>query len=108
MKTGTLKTLGTAALGVAFAAAAAGTASAAPALPATDPASALTAVTGQLPVEQVSNLVPGAAQATGALQGALHQAPAALGAAGGKGLLGGLPTGGLPVGSLAGGLPLGG
>ncbi len=107
MKTGTLKTLGAAALGVAFAAAAAGTASAAP-LPATDPASALDTVTSQLPVGQVSNLVPGAAQATGALQNALHTAPAALGNATGGGLLGGLPTHGLPVGALGGALPLGG
>ena len=104
MKTGTLKTLGTAALGVALAAAAAGTAGAAP-LPA-DPASALGALTNGLPVGQVANLVPGAAQATGALQGALHNAPSTLGAAGGAGLLGGLPTHGLPVGAL-GGLPLG-
>ncbi|MBY8883955.1 hypothetical protein K7472_03745 [Streptomyces sp. PTM05] len=106
MKTGTIKTLGAAALGVAFAAAAAGSASAAPALPsvpAADPASALDALTTQLPVDQVSNLVPGAAQATDAVKGVVHNAPATLAAANGGGLLGGLP-----VGNLSGSLPLGG
>lgn len=100
LKTATLKTLGTAALGAAFAAAAAGTASAAPTLPAADPASALNATTGRLPVGQVANLAPGTAQAAGALRGALHSTPADLGAGGG--LLGGLPVNGL------GGLPLAG
>ncbi|MDI5967372.1 hypothetical protein POF50_012495 [Streptomyces sp. SL13] len=104
MKSGTLKTLGAAALGVAFAAAAAGTASAAPALPANAPASALDSLTTQLPLTQVTGLVPGAAQATGALQGALHNVPAALSGGKNAGLLGGLP-----LGSLGGsGLPLGG
>lgn len=107
MKTGTLKSIGAAALGVAFAAAAAGTASAAP-VPAASPAPALDSLTSQLPVDQVSSLVPGAAQATGALQGVLHNAPSTLGGAGGGGLLGGLPAKGLPVGNLAGSLPLGG
>lgn len=108
MKTGTIKTLGAAALGVAFAAAAAGSASAASMAPAAAPASGLTALTSELPIQQVSGLVPGAAQATNALQGALHNAPNTLGGNAGTGLLGGLPTKGLPVNGLMGGLPLGG
>jgi hypothetical protein len=105
MKTATLKTLGAAVLGVAFAAGAAGTAAAAPVAPAADPAVALDSIAGQLPVEQVSGLVPGAAQATGTVQGVLRHAPQALG--GGNGLLGGLPVKALP-GTVAGHLPLGG
>lgn len=98
MKTGTLKTLGTAALGVAFAATAAGTASAATTLP------DLGSLANQLPVGQVAKLLPGASQAAGAVTGTLHSVPESLSAAGDKGLLGGLPVKGLPVD----GLPLGG
>lgn len=107
MKTGTLKTLGAAALGVAFAAAAAGTATAAPMVPAS-PASALDSVTGQVPLGQATNLVPGAAEATGAVKSAVGDAPKTL--ADGGGLVGGLPIGklgGTLPGGLPGGLPLG-
>jgi hypothetical protein len=104
MKTGTLRTLGAAVLGAAFAATAAGTAVAAPALPAADPAVALDSVASQVPLDQVAGLVPGAAQATGTVQGVLHNAPTTLG--GGDGLLGGL-TNKVPVGDVAGHLPLG-
>lgn len=108
MKTGTLKTLGAAALGVAFAAAAAGTATAAPMTPPANSATALGSLTGQLPLGQASTLVPGAAQATDALK----SAPQALSGADGGGLLGGLPAKGSPVNGLTGalgggGLPIG-
>ncbi len=106
MKTATIKTLGAAALGVAFAAAAAGTASAAPAPQAGAPA--LDSFTSQLPADHVSGLVPGAAQAGEAFNGALHGAPTSLGGATGGGLLGGLPTHGLPVSGFSGGLPVSG
>jgi hypothetical protein len=103
MKTGTLKTLGAAALGVAFAAAAAGTATAAPALPAAAPG--LDSLTSQLPVGQVANLAPGGAPAAAAVTGALQNAPKTLAAGGG--LLGGLPTKGA-LGALPGKAALGG
>ncbi|MFE0625480.1 hypothetical protein ACFW3D_00755 [Streptomyces sp. NPDC058864] len=109
MKTGTVKTLGAAALGVAFVGAAAGVASAAPteanlglpdasALPASVPVAGVAkavpvgAVTSGLP--KSTNLVPG-----------VQNAPQGLST-----LLGGLPVGGqLPLGQLPlQGLPIGG
>ncbi|MDX2707505.1 hypothetical protein PV350_32370 [Streptomyces sp. PA03-6a] len=109
MKTGTVKTLGAAALGVAFVGAAAGVASAAPtdtnlglpnasALPASVPVADVAksvpvgAVTSGLP--KTANIVPG-----------VQNAPQGLST-----LLGGLPVGGqLPLGQLPlQGLPIGG
>ncbi|MGW3242962.1 hypothetical protein [Streptomyces sp. NPDC001070] len=108
MKTGTVKTLGAAALGVAFVGAAAGVASAAPtesnlglpdasALPASVPVADVAksvpvgAVAGGLP--KTANVVPG-----------VQNTPTGLSA-----LLGGLPAGGqLPLGQLPlQGLPIG-
>ncbi len=127
MKTGTIKTLGAAALGVAFAAAAAGSANAAEtvsapalptALPAADPAAALSRLTTQLPVDQVARAVPGGQQAADAIKGAAgtvsgvtpsltHAVPGGTG----HGLLGGLPLAGNGIGNGTGtglnGLPLG-
>lgn len=98
MKTGTIKTLGAAALGVAFAAAAAGTASAAPAtsalpgLPATDGAtSAVSNLTKAAP-DQVSRTEDALKGAPGTLKGALPNQ----GVQGSSGLIGGLPTAELP------------
>ncbi|MEV1024419.1 ATP-binding protein [Streptomyces sp. NPDC050264] len=120
MKQSAAKTLGVAALGVAFAAAGAGAASAAaPNLP--DAAGALNSVTAGLPLEQASSVLPaGGPEAVSAAQNALGSGltaaqpvveKVAQGATEGDpvtGLLGGLPaakslpTQGLPVGS---GLP---
>lgn len=109
MQTRTMKTLGAAALGVAFAAAAAGTASAAesavPTLPGTDP-TAVAGTLNTLPVGQVARTLPGGTQSTAAARQALSGATSTLPLAAGKGLpggqnaglLGGLPTGGLPLG----------
>ncbi len=99
MKTGTLRTLGAAALGAAFAAAAAGSASAAPVIAAASPAKALDTVSKQLPVGKVTGLVPGTSQATDTVKGTLRGAPQSLGSTGAQGLLGGVPVGAkLPVG----------
>ncbi|NEB79032.1 ATP-binding protein [Streptomyces sp. SID14478] len=114
MKQSAAKTLGVAALGVAFAAAGAGAANAAPGVP--DAAGAVGSVTSMLPVEQAAKTLPaGAPESLAAGQNALgstlHTAPAALpGGNGGdpvSGLLGGLPTKGLPTQGLpvGGGLP---
>ncbi|MFJ8820287.1 ATP-binding protein [Streptomyces sp. NPDC102467] len=118
MKQSAAKTLGVAALGVAFAAAGAGAANAV-ALP--DTAGALNSVTSGLPLEQASSVLPaGGPEAVSAAQSALGSGltaaqpvveKVAQGATEGDpvtGLLGGLPatkslpTQGLPVGS---GLP---
>ncbi|MCQ4082507.1 hypothetical protein NGB36_18340 [Streptomyces sp. RB6PN25] len=98
MKTGTIKTLGAAALGVAFAAAAAGTASAAPvtsalpSLPGTDGATSA-----------VGNITKAAPDQVGKTEDAIKSAPNTLKAAlpntgnqGNSGLLGGLQAGQLP------------
>ncbi|AEW96152.1 MULTISPECIES: hypothetical protein [Streptomycetaceae] len=104
MKTGTIKTLGAAALGVAFAATAAGSANAAPLpLPAADPSSVLNTATKVLPVEKLTGAVPGAAEGTQAVRnviGGTHTGPL-----GPSTLLGGLPTGALGPLSALGGLP---
>ncbi len=118
MKQSAAKTLGAAALGAAFVAAAAGTAGAAvPAAP--DAAAALGAVTQALPIGQVASQLPaGGPEALKAGQDALgksmvtapHTAEKALpqvmpngeGQDPVKGLLGGLPTQGLPTGALPG------
>ncbi|MGY0018254.1 ATP-binding protein [Streptomyces sp. cg35] len=110
MKQSAAKTLGVAALGVAFAAAGAGAANAAPAVP--DAAGALGSVTSGLPVEQAASALPaGGPEAVSAAQNALGSGltaakPVVEKATDGgdpvSGLLGGLPTQGLPVG---GGLP---
>jgi hypothetical protein len=100
MKQSAAKTLGVAALGVAFAAAAAGTASASvvPTLP--DAGSALGTVGQTLPLESaVSQLPSGAPEALAAGQSVLGSAQRAVPAVGGAGnpvagLLGGLPVGG--------------
>jgi hypothetical protein len=104
MKTGTVKTLGVAALGIAFAGAAAGSASAAPsesalptlpgALPVAVPAADIVKA---LPLGQVSQALP---TKTAHVVPGVMDTPRGLGT-----LLGGLPTGALP---LAGALPLGG
>ncbi|MGK5632616.1 ATP-binding protein [Streptomyces sp. URMC 123] len=116
MKQGTLKTLGAAALGLAFAGAAAGTAAAA------GPADALSG----LPVSTISSLVPGgettrsltaaslpgadalSAGEEGASEERKNPLGGLLGGLPGKGLpTGGLPTKGLPTSGLpGGGLPL--
>lgn len=102
------KTLGTAALGAAFAAAAAGTASAAPALP--DATGLLGPVSQVAPVQEVAGKLP--AGAPQALTGAASTLPGALQEATGDTLssdnaaapVTGL-LGGLPAGELGGGLP---
>lgn len=113
MKTGTVKTLGAAALGVAFVGAAAGVASAAPtdtnlglpdasALPASVPAS--------VPVANVAKSVPVGAVTSG-LPKSTNLVPGVQNAPQGVStLLGGLPVGGqLPLGQLPlQGLPIGG
>jgi hypothetical protein len=106
MKQSAVKTLGVAALGVAFAAAGAGAANAAPALP--DAAGALGSVGSVVPVEQATSALPaGTPQAVGAAQNAVTTGVAAAQPAVAKitqggdpvsGLLGGLPTQGLPLG----------
>ncbi|MBD0745423.1 ATP-binding protein [Streptomyces sp. CBMA152] len=112
MKQSAVKTLGAAAVGVAFAAAAAGTASAAPAVAGVPDLPALSGLTKSLPLENVTNkLTPGAPQSLAAGQNALAKGASTLPTSGAdpvSGLLGGLPAGGgLPTGAL-GGLPLGG
>ncbi|MFJ6655207.1 ATP-binding protein [Streptomyces sp. NPDC091377] len=111
------KTLGVAALGVAFAAAGTGAANAAPVAP--DAGQALDTVTRTLPAENLAAALPGAGEA-------VHQGQNALGAglaaaqplaqqmlAKGPtqpvaGLLGGLPIKGLPTHGLpVNGIPLG-
>lgn len=122
MKTRTIKTLGAAALGVAFAAAAAGSANAAEtatapalptALPAFDPSAALGQV-GHLPVEQVAHALPGGDQAAQAVRGAAdtvsNAAPSitrAVPVGNVHGLLGGMPLSGNSYGGALSGLPLG-
>ncbi|WP_269853590.1 hypothetical protein [Streptomyces sp. RPT161] len=100
MKNGTIRTLGAAALGVAFAAAAAGTASAADvapsALPAVNPATALDGLTQKLPVQQATNLLPGVGTTVESAQGVLR----GLSGPDGNGLLGGLKPGTLPISSV--------
>ena len=109
MKTGTVKTLGAAALGVAFVGAAAGVASAAPtetnlglpdasALPASVP---LANVAKAVPVDAVTSTLPKSTHLVSGVQ----NAPTGLST-----LLGGLPVGGqLPLGQLPlHGLPIGG
>ncbi|GAA1883550.1 hypothetical protein [Streptantibioticus ferralitis] len=91
MKNGTIRTLGAAALGVAFAAAA-GSANAAEtaapaALPVANPATAVDGLTGKLPVQQTANLLPGAGTAAQTAQDTLKS----LASPNGNGLLGGLP-----------------
>ncbi len=102
MKNGTIRTLGAAALGVAFAAAAAGSASAAQAapsaLPAANPAAVLDGVTGKLPVQQAANLLPGVGTTVESAQGVLR----GLSGPDGNGLLGGLKPGTLPLDSVTG------
>ncbi|MFJ9039225.1 ATP-binding protein [Streptomyces sp. NPDC102406] len=100
MKQSAAKTLGVAALGVAFAAAGAGAANAAPALP--DAAGTLGSVTSGLPLEgALSSLPAGGPQALAGAQSAL-----------GNGLTAAQPVvqklteGGDPVGGLMGGLPV--
>lgn len=103
MKQSAAKTLGVAALGVAFAAAGAGAANAAaPAVP--DAAGALGSVTSGLPVEQATSALPaGGPEAVSAAQNAL-----------GNGLTAAQPVvqkvadGGDPVSGLLGGLPVAG
>ncbi|GAA0586538.1 ATP-binding protein [Streptomyces crystallinus] len=105
MKQSAVKTLGAAAVGVAFAAAAAGTASAAPAVAGVPELPALSGLTKTLPVEGVAKTLPkGAPESLTAGQNALAKGAAApTGAADPVGgLLGGLPTSGLPIGN---GLP---
>lgn len=110
MQTRTKKTLATTALGLAFVAAAAGTASATtlPALPGTGQAGSPTLLDGT-PVGAASKLLPGAAesatgtqQALGSGTSAIPGNPAGLLPSGNQigpanGLLGGLPTNGLPA-----------
>jgi hypothetical protein len=100
MQIRTKKTLATTALGLAFAAAAAGTASAA----ATD-------VLGGLPIGSATNMVPGAAESTGAAQNALSDGASALPGNPTKLLPSGNHLDGnqvAPVTGLLGGLPIGG
>ncbi|WP_149827744.1 ATP-binding protein [Streptomyces tailanensis] len=118
MKQSAAKTLGVAALGVAFAAAGAGAANAAPGVPgAPDPSQALGTVSQALPLDNVSQTLPGATgtvdqgqRALGAGLEAAHPAVAEGPAAPVGGLLGGIPVGQtLPTEGLgANGLPLGG
>ncbi|MFG2228373.1 hypothetical protein [Streptomyces sp. NPDC048644] len=82
MKQGTIRTLGAAALGVAFAAAAAGTAAAAPATG----AGGATDVLGKLPVEQTTKSLTDVPQARPTPDGVNANSQ-------GNKLLGGLPTG---------------
>ncbi|MDH6624918.1 hypothetical protein M2271_002722 [Streptomyces sp. LBL] len=114
MKQSAAKTLGVAALGVAFAATAAGAANAAPAVP--DATQALGAVTKALPPQNVAKALPDAGEALGqarpalaAVQPVAGKAPVDGPAGAVTGLLGGLPAGkGLPTQGLpVSGLPLG-
>lgn len=105
MKQSAAKTLGVAALGVAFAAAGAGAANAAPGVPsAPDPSQALGTVSQALPLENVSQALPGATgtvdqgqRTLGAGLEAAHPAAAPVLAEGPAapvgGLLGGIPAG---------------
>ncbi|MCB5909588.1 hypothetical protein [Streptomyces pinistramenti] len=81
MKQGTIRTLGAAALGVAFAAAAAGTAAAAPAVD----AGGATGVLRNLPVEQTAKTVTDTTQGRPTPDGVNANSK-------GNKLLGGLPT----------------
>ncbi len=109
MKTGTIKTIGAAALGVAFAALSAGSAIAEPAaapaglpIPAADPGSLLDKAGTILPVDKLSHSVPGAGEGTEAVKNVVrgtHTGPLDP-----TSLLGGLPTNALPLGQLAGGI----
>ncbi|MEG8276876.1 ATP-binding protein [Streptomyces sp. AHA2] len=117
MKQSAAKSLGVAALGAAFAATGAGAAHAASSLP--DTAKALKTVTAALPAEQLSQTVPGSAEALGQGQTAAGAGLAAaqpvaeqLLAEGPTGpaakLLGGLPVQGLPTHGLpVNGVPVG-
>lgn len=101
-----MKTLGAAALGVAFAAAAAGSASAAASLPAVDALGTAGSVLDQLPVSSVTNTLPGLGQAAESTKTVLTGSHSTLPEAQ-KDPLGGL-LGGLPTKGLAGkGLPTG-
>ena len=107
-KTGTIRTLGAAALGVVFAAAA-GSASAAAAVPGLpslplgpDATSAVSNLASAIPLSEVGKLTPAG--------DTLRKAPDAVSRAlpdantdGNQGLLGGLPTGSLPGGGALGG-----
>ncbi|MEU0743448.1 ATP-binding protein [Streptomyces sp. NPDC006134] len=110
MKQSAAKTLGVAALGVAFAAAGAGAANAVPGAP--DPGQALDPITRTLPADSLTRTLPGAgealAQGEAAAEGGLTAAqptaqqlprspldPVA-------GLLGGLPANGLSLNGLTG------
>ncbi|MFE9170018.1 ATP-binding protein [Streptomyces kebangsaanensis] len=106
MKQSAAKTLGVAALGVAFAAAGAGAANAAPAAP--DAGQVLGSVSKALPTENVSKTLP-TGQALNQAQPTVQKGLAAaqpvardtLGNGPAKqvgGLLGGLPVNGLPLG----------
>ncbi|MFD9812897.1 hypothetical protein [Streptomyces sp. NPDC059080] len=95
MKQGTIKTLGTALLGVAFAATAAGSASAAPAVD----AGQLGGVLKKLPVKQTATTVSGVSKTAHSATGDIQAVPHAKG----NHLLGGLPTQ-----ALGKALPLGG
>ncbi|MDQ1036532.1 outer membrane receptor protein involved in Fe transport [Streptomyces sp. V3I8] len=117
MKQSAAKTLGVAALGAAFAAAGAGAANAAPAVP--DAAPALGAATSALPVDGLTDKLPGGGEGVANGQRALGTAVTAaqpvvtdLLAQGPTapvaGLLGGLPLQGLPTQGLpVNGIPLG-
>ncbi|MCM2421228.1 MULTISPECIES: ATP-binding protein [unclassified Streptomyces] len=105
MTTRTMKTLGAAALGVAFAAAAAGSASAA-ALPAVDALGTVGQLAGQLPTGQVTDALPGLSTATESTKTVLTGSGSTLPEAQKDpvgGLLGGLPVGGkqLPTGPIS-------
>ncbi|MFH8568962.1 hypothetical protein [Streptomyces sp. NPDC017993] len=107
MKQGTIKNLGVAALGAAFAVTAAGTAAAAPAAPALPAADAIdtAGVLHGLPVEQAAKAVSKSTDAKPV--GGVIKTKAKPNAKGN--LLGGLPVGkNLPAGAVAKGLPLGG
>jgi hypothetical protein len=102
MKQSAAKTLGVAALGAAFAAVGAGAANADPAVP--DAGQALGTVAQTLPAQDVSQAVPGKAEALGQGQNAVGTGLAAAQPAAEQ-LLNGGPTG--PVKGLIGGLPVG-
>ncbi|MDG9716268.1 ATP-binding protein [Streptomyces sp. DH24] len=102
MKQSAAKTLGVAALGAAFAAAGAGAANAAPAAP--DAGQALGTVTQTLPTQNVSQVLPGAAEALAQGQNVVGTGLAAVQPAAQQ-LLSGGPT--APVQGLIGGLPVG-
>lgn len=95
MKTGTIKTLGAAALGAAFAAAAAGTASAVPATPALPSLPLAVGNLTKAAPEQVSKTENKIKSTPGTVKGALPNS---------RSLLGGLPSGQLPGTSVLGGV----